>query len=177
MAWPAACQPRLQGIRCNRAIRRRLRQMPHSTGAPMNKLLSLTALSLVLSFGAAHAADAPAAGAKAAAPATAATPATPAAPAASAAAPTKQQTRMATCNAEAADKKGDERKAFMKTCLSNKPETQQNKMKACNADEKAKTLKGDRHPPRHTVDHIQPRQTLDHSSVHPLHAAQRRLAR
>src|SRR3989344_4986697 len=133
MAWPAACQPRLQGIRCNRAIRRRLRQMPHSTGAPMNKLLSLTALSLVLSFGAAHAADAPAAGAKAAAPATAATPA----------APTKQQTRMATCNAEAADKKGDERKAFMKTCLSNKPETQQNKMKACNADEKAKTLKGD----------------------------------
>src|SRR3989344_4365008 len=143
MAWPAACQPRLQGIRCNRAIRRRLRQMPHSTGAPMNKLLSLTALSLVLSFGAAHAADAPAAGAKAAAPATAATPATPAAPAASAAAPTKQQTRMATCNAEAADKKGDERKAFMKTCLSYKPETQQNKMKACNADEKAKTLNGD----------------------------------
>ena len=31
--------------------------------------------------------------------------------------------------------------------------------------------------PRHTVDHIQPRQTLDHSGVHPLHAAQRRLAR
>ena len=31
---------------------------------------------------------------------------------------TAQQTKMATCNAEAADKKGDERKAFMKSCLS-----------------------------------------------------------
>ena len=39
--------------------------------------------------------------------------------------------------------KGDERKAFMKTCLSNKPATQQDKMKTCNADAKAKTLKGD----------------------------------
>ena len=58
-------------------------------------------------------------------------------------APTAQQKLMGTCNTEAAGKKGDERKAFMKTCLSNKPETQQNKMKACNADEKAKTLKGD----------------------------------
>ena len=124
----------------------------------MNKLLSLTALSLVLSFSAAHAADAPAAGAKAAAPATAATPATPAAPAASAAAPTKQQTRIATCNAEAADKKGDERKAFMKQCLgataganqagaspaaSNKQLAQQEKMKTCNAEAKTKALKGD----------------------------------
>lgn len=72
----------------------------------MKKLLSLTAMSLVLSFGAAHAADAPAA--KASAPAAAA----------SAAAPTKQQNKMATCNAEAGDKKGDERKAFMKECLS-----------------------------------------------------------
>jgi hypothetical protein len=34
--------------------------------------------------------------------------------------PTKQQTKMATCNKEAEGKKGDERKAFMKTCLSNK---------------------------------------------------------
>ena len=32
-----------------------------------------------------------------------------------------QQTKMATCNADAAGKKGDERKAFMKECLSNKP--------------------------------------------------------
>lgn len=83
----------------------------------MKKLLSLAALSLVLSLGAAHAADAPAAPAKAAAPAASAT---PAAPAASAAAPTKQQTKMATCNTEAADKKGDERKAFMSECLKNK---------------------------------------------------------
>ena len=29
-----------------------------------------------------------------------------------------QQTKMTTCNAEAGDKKGDERKAFMKECLS-----------------------------------------------------------
>ena len=35
-------------------------------------------------------------------------------------APTAQQSKMATCNKEAADKKGDERKAFMKTCLSAK---------------------------------------------------------
>lgn len=30
-----------------------------------------------------------------------------------------QQTKMATCNKEATGKKGDERKAFMKECLSN----------------------------------------------------------
>ena len=95
-----------------------------STGALMKKLLSLTALGLFLSLSAAHAADAPAAGA-------------------SAAAPTKQQSKMATCNKDAGDMKGDERKAFMKTCLSNKPATQQDKMKTCNADAKAKTLKGD----------------------------------
>ena len=35
-------------------------------------------------------------------------------------APTAQQSKMATCNKEATDKKGDERKAFMKTCLSAK---------------------------------------------------------
>ena len=55
-----------------------------------------------------------------------------------------QQTKMATCNAEAKDKKGDERKAFMKECLSAKPAapmTQQDKMKACNADATGK--KGD----------------------------------
>jgi len=55
---------------------------------------------------------------------------------------------MATCNKEAEGKKGDERKDFMKTCLSAKPEpvadpktAQQNKMKTCNADAAGK--KGD----------------------------------
>lgn len=55
----------------------------------------------------------------------------------------KQQTKMAECNKDAADKKGDERKAFMKSCLSNKKMAQQEKMKACNADPKAKETKGD----------------------------------
>lgn len=86
----------------------------------MSKLLSLWAVGLALSLGTAvHAAEDKAAG------------------------PTKQQSKMATCNKEAGDKKGDERKAFMSECLKNKPATQQDKMKACNADEKAKTLKGD----------------------------------
>ena len=53
--------------------------------------------------------------------------------------PTTQQTRMATCNQEAGDKKGDERKAFMKECLSAKKATQQDKMKHCNAEAKDKT--------------------------------------
>jgi hypothetical protein len=52
--------------------------------------------------------------------------------AASAPAKTAQQEKMTQCNADAGDKKGDERKAFMKTCLSNKPMTQQEKMTACN---------------------------------------------
>ena len=57
---------------------------------------------------------------------------------------TAQQSKMATCNKDAEGKKGDERKAFMKECLSNKPKasdgqkTQQDKMKACNADAKDK---------------------------------------
>jgi hypothetical protein len=55
----------------------------------------------------------------------------------------KQQSKMADCNKDAGDKKGDERKAFMKTCLSAKKATQQDKMKACNADPKAKATKGD----------------------------------
>jgi hypothetical protein len=59
---------------------------------------------------------------------------------------TAQQNKMVTCNADAAGKKGDERKAFMKDCLSNKPAapvkvTQQEKMKTCNADATGK--KGD----------------------------------
>jgi hypothetical protein len=54
----------------------------------------------------------------------------------------KQQTKMASCNKEAADKRGDEHKAFMKQCLSAKKGTpQQVKMKTCNAD--AKDMKGD----------------------------------
>ncbi len=86
----------------------------------MNKLLTVVAAAgLAFSFATAHAAE------DAAKPKTA------------------QQTKMATCNADAGDKKGDERKAFMKQCLSAKKETQQDKMKSCNADAKAKTLKGD----------------------------------
>lgn len=56
-----------------------------------------------------------------------------------------QQTKMVTCNADASGKKGDERKAFMKTCLSAAPvkamTAQQEKMKGCNADASGK--KGD----------------------------------
>ena len=49
---------------------------------------------------------------------------------------TPQQEKMAACNKDATDKKGDERKAFMKTCLSAKPAKtmQQTKMKTCNTD-------------------------------------------
>ena len=61
----------------------------------------------------------------------------------------EQQNKMATCNKDATGKKGDERKAFMKDCLSKKPETpaeapknsQQNKMATCNKDATGK--KGD----------------------------------
>jgi hypothetical protein len=60
---------------------------------------------------------------------------------------TPQQEKMKTCNAEAGDKKGDERKAFMSQCLKAgapaAPMTQQDKMKKCNADASAKALKGD----------------------------------
>jgi len=58
-----------------------------------------------------------------------------------ASAPATQQSKMATCNKDAGDKKGDERKAFMKECLSAKKVTQQDKMKTCSADAKGK--KGD----------------------------------
>jgi len=86
----------------------------------MNKLLTLLAFGLAFSFQAAQAADA-----------------------------SPQQNKMASCNKEAADKKGDERKAFMKECLSAKkaeatPQAkQQNKMKTCNAEAGSKALKGD----------------------------------
>jgi hypothetical protein len=62
-----------------------------------------------------------------------------------------QQTKMTTCNADAKTKglTGDDRKAFMKTCLSADapaPATgnsQQQKMKTCNADATTKGLNGD----------------------------------
>ncbi|GAB3628624.1 phosphate starvation-inducible protein PsiF [Pandoraea terrae] len=54
-----------------------------------------------------------------------------------------QQSKMKTCNAQAGDKKGDERKAYMKECLSAaapaKAPTQQEKMKMCNKDATGKT--------------------------------------
>jgi hypothetical protein len=59
-----------------------------------------------------------------------------------------QQSKMTTCNQQAGDKKGDDRKAFMKDCLSAKPAaaastpmTQQQKMTACN--QQAAGKKGD----------------------------------
>ena len=97
----------------------------------MKKLLTLLAavMAMGLSVTVAHAADA------------------------AVAAPSAQQSKMKTCNVDAKDKKGDERKAFMKDCLSAKPAaeaaapakpaTQQEKMKTCNADAKTKALKGD----------------------------------
>ena len=63
-----------------------------------------------------------------------------------------QQQKMTSCNAEAKTKglSGDDRKAFMKTCLSansgstDKPlNSQQQKMKTCSADAKTKGLSGD----------------------------------
>jgi hypothetical protein len=69
-----------------------------------------------------------------------------------AAAGNSQQDKMTACNAEAKTKglAGDDRKAFMKTCLSAKSgadtkpvNSQQAKMKGCNADANAKGLKGD----------------------------------
>jgi len=60
---------------------------------------------------------------------------------------TAQQEKMKTCNADATAKslKGDERKAFMSTCLKAAPAAtpQQDKMKTCNADATTKALKGD----------------------------------
>jgi psiF repeat len=87
----------------------------------MKKILSLLAIGLALSFSMAHAADD---------------------------AKNPQQNKMAACNADEKAKtlKGDERKAFMKSCLSAKPAAEAkpaNRMAACNADPKAKTLKGD----------------------------------
>jgi len=69
-----------------------------------------------------------------------------------AAAENTQQAKMTTCNADAKTKglAGEERKAFMKTCLSANSggdskavNSQQQKMKDCNADAKTKKLAGD----------------------------------
>jgi hypothetical protein len=63
-----------------------------------------------------------------------------------------QQNKMKSCNADAKAKSltGDDRKSYMKTCLSAagasdtpKGNSQQEKMKSCNADAKTKGLKGD----------------------------------
>ncbi|WP_233171559.1 PsiF family protein [Dyella sp. ASV21] len=73
-----------------------------------------------------------------------------AAPQADSSAPAKnaQQQRMTDCNKQATGKTGDERKAFMSSCLKGESAaptkmTQQEKMKSCNADPQAKSLKGD----------------------------------
>ncbi len=65
----------------------------------------------------------------------------PAAHAADGDAKTAQQSKMGACNKDAEGKKGDERKAFMKECLSAKKEApaQQTKMKTCNVEAKGKT--------------------------------------
>ncbi|MBI5918020.1 MAG: hypothetical protein HY849_01420 [Nitrosomonadales bacterium] len=65
----------------------------------------------------------------------------------------EQQSKMKSCNADAKEKalKGDERKMFMKGCLSKDggapadaaKATQREKMKACNAGAKDRALKGD----------------------------------
>ena len=82
----------------------------------MKKLITVAALSAFAFIAPAHAADA-------------------------AKAPSAQQNKMTECNKEAGDKKGDDRKAFMKTCLSAKKASQQEKMKTCNKDATGK--KGD----------------------------------
>lgn len=70
----------------------------------------------------------------------------------SAQADNSQQDKMKSCNADASAKNltGDNRKAFMSTCLSAKPapagtgtNSQQAKMKTCNANATAKNMSGD----------------------------------
>jgi len=87
----------------------------HSGGeSRMNKLLTAVAAAALLCAAPAFAADTKAADTKTT---------------------NSQQDKMTVCNKQAGDKKGDERKAFMKTCLSNepaKPMTQSEKMSMCN---------------------------------------------
>ncbi|MFC5435716.1 PsiF family protein [Rhodanobacter umsongensis] len=84
----------------------------------------------------------------------------PAATTATAKPHTAQQQRMVDCNKQASGKKGAERKTFMSTCLKGASkaaaatpaaatagapaakQAQQEKMKTCNADARAKALKG-----------------------------------
>ena len=61
-----------------------------------------------------------------------------------------QQERMKDCNAKMGDKKGDDRKKAMSSCLkgetpgaSDKQQAQQNKMKDCNKQASDKKMKGD----------------------------------
>jgi psiF repeat len=82
-------------------------------GAAMSKFLILTTLSVSLMLGIAHANEEKA----------------------------PRKNKMGQCQAQAGDKKGDERKAFMKECLSDKNPEQAAKTKACKAQ--AKGLKGD----------------------------------
>ena len=78
-----------------------------------------------------------------------------AAPSTDVAAPAKprttQQQRMADCNKQATGKHGDDRRAFMSSCLKSKHAAatpaarrpRQSRMATCNADAKTKALKGD----------------------------------
>jgi hypothetical protein len=97
----------------------------HQPENTMKKLLIATCLGLLLAAGA-HAQKSAQA---------------PVVPASAAKAPSAQQSLMATCNKEATGKKGEERKAFMKTCLADGKKQQQERMKSCNAE--AKGTRGD----------------------------------
>jgi len=62
----------------------------------------------------------------------------------------KQQERMKSCNEKAGDRKGDDRKKFMSSCLkgesseaSAKQKAQQDRMRDCNKQAGAKNMKGD----------------------------------
>jgi hypothetical protein len=55
-----------------------------------------------------------------------------------------QQSKMASCNTQAAGKTGDARQAFMKDCLSSKPAAPPtSKLGQCSHNAKARGLKGD----------------------------------
>jgi hypothetical protein len=97
----------------------------------MKKLLSPIVLGACMAFGVAHAQT------------------TSPAAASAERVPTAQQNKMAACNKDATGKKGEERKSFMKNCLSASgtptaaKATPQEKMKTCNVGASDKKLKGD----------------------------------
>ena len=94
------------------------------------KLLLVLALAGLFACGGAVAADTATSTTKPAAAGTATGTTTPAAT-------NSQQDKMKECNAKAGDMKGDDRKAFMKTCLSATPPAKpQSKMAECNAKTK-----------------------------------------